>query len=180
MRTSEISEGSSAITAEAIHSRMSAESASSRTPALILAFVSFLMTFDITAVIVALPQIKASLDLDLSGFAWVMDAYSLTFTVFLTAAGVLADRYGRRRAVLFGTWLFAIASIGCGFASGQAMLLSTRALQGFSAAFAICGCLALLSDRYKEPKLRAKAFALVGTGCSSQRMARIKSACGIG
>src|SRR6185503_18531095 len=81
----------------------------------------------------------------------------------LTAAGVLADRYGRRRALLFGTWLFAIASIGCGSATGQLMLLFTRALQGFSAAFAICGCLALLSDRYKEPKIRAKAFALVGT-----------------
>jgi len=121
------------------------------------------MTFDITAVIVALPQIKASLDLDVRGFAWVMDAYSLTFTVLLTAAGVLADRYGRRRALLFGTWLFAIASLGCGFATGQAMLLATRALQGFSAAFAICGCLALLSDRYKEPAIRAKAFALVGT-----------------
>lgn len=163
MATSETSGGSPAIAAEAIHPRTNIQLASSRIPALVLAFASFLMTFDITAVIVALPQIKASLDLDVSGFAWVMDAYSLTFTVFLTAAGVLADRYGRRRSLLFGTWLFAIASIGCGFATGQAMLLSTRALQGFSAAFAICGCLALLSDRYKEPAVRAKAFALVGT-----------------
>lgn len=136
---------------------------SSRRPAFILAFASFLVTFDITAVIVALPRIKASLALDVAGFAWVMDAYSLTFTVSLTAAGVLADRFGRRRALLYGTWLFAIASAGCGLANGQALLLATRAMQGFASAFVICGCLALLSDRYKEAALRVKAFALVGT-----------------
>jgi MFS family permease len=137
--------------------------AGSRRSALILAFASFLVTFDITAVIVALPRIKAALALEVSGFAWVMDAYSLTFTVSLTAAGVLADRFGRRRALLFGTWLFALASAGCGLATGQALLLATRALQGFSSAFVICGCLALLSDRYKDAALRVRAFALVGT-----------------
>jgi MFS family permease len=163
MTTSDTTAGPPAIAADVIRPRAGARPASSRIPALVLALASFLMTFDITAVIVALPRIKASLDLDVAGFAWVMDAYSLTFTVFVTAAGVLADRYGRRRVLLFGMSLFTIASMGCGFAGGQAMLLFTRAMQGFSSAFVICGCLALLSERYKEPAIRVKAFALVGT-----------------
>lgn len=132
-------------------------------PAAVIALTSFLVTFDVTAVIVAMPRIKAELGLDVAGFAWVMDAYSLAFTALLMAAGVLADRHGRRRAALAGNALFALASLACGLARTDVELWTARAWQGVGAAFVICGGLALLSERYREPAMRARAFALAGT-----------------
>lgn len=128
-----------------------------------LALASFIVNFDITAVVVAMPVIKAELALDVSGFAWVMDAYSLAFVVLLTSAGVLADRHGRRRALLFGNLVFVAASVACGLAADAATLYAARAVQGVGSAFVICGCLSLLSERFREPAARGRAFALVGT-----------------
>jgi len=135
----------------------------SRIPAIVIAMSSFLVTFDITAVIVAMPKIKSELGLGVTGFAWVMDAYSLAFTVLLMTAGVLADRYGRRKALLLGNLVFAAGSLACGFAQTDVFLWLARVVQGVGAAFVICGGLALLSDRYREQGERVKAFALAGT-----------------
>lgn len=136
---------------------------SSKLPAAVIAMTSFLVTFDITAVVVAMPRIKEDLHLDVAGFAWVMDAYSLAFTAMLMAAGVLADRYGRRKALLFGNLVFALASLACGLAWSDVSLWAARAVQGLGAAFVICGGLSLLSDHYRDQQQRVKAFALAGT-----------------
>lgn len=146
---------------EVIHT--SAAGTHARTPALVIASSSFLVTFDITAVVTAMPLIKAEMALTVSGFAWVMDAYSLAFTVLLAAAGVLADSYGRRRALLAGNLVFALASLACGLAAEAAVLWAARAAQGVGAAFVICGGLSLLSQQYRDPKTRVAAFALAGT-----------------
>lgn len=130
---------------------------------LFLALSNFLVTFDITAVVVAMPTIRAELGLSLSGFAWVMDAYSLAFVVLLTAAGAIADRYGQRNTLLFGTAIFLVGSILCGLAPTAIMLWVGRAVQGFGSAFVVCGALALLSRLFTDRSKRIKAFAFAGT-----------------
>ncbi|MCW5730267.1 MAG: MFS transporter [Alphaproteobacteria bacterium] len=131
--------------------------------ALTFSLASFIVSFDITAVVVAMPQIRSDLALSVSGFAWVMDAYSLAFVVMLLSAGALADRFGRRRALTWGNAIFAFSSVACGLATGEAMLYGARAIQGLGSAFVICGVLALMSERFPDPSERARAFALVGT-----------------
>src|ERR1700693_6097409 len=86
-------------------------------PGLALALAAFLTQFDVTAVVVAMPAIGRDLGFGVAGFAWVMDAFSLAFTATLLASGALADRYGRRRALLVGNILFLVASLACGLAS---------------------------------------------------------------
>ncbi|BBK32199.1 putative MFS family arabinose efflux permease [Stella humosa] len=132
------------------------------TPALVLALAAALISFDVTALAVALPAIGAEFGFGMAGFAWVMDAYSLAFAGLLLAAGAVADRHGRRRVLLWGNLLFAAASLGCGLAWTGPALWAARAIQGVGAAMVITGALALISDRYREPRLRARAFALVG------------------
>jgi EmrB/QacA subfamily drug resistance transporter len=132
-------------------------------PIFVISIAIFITTFDITAVIMVMPNIKSELSLDIGGFAWVMDAYSLTFTVFLMTAGVLADRYGRRSVLLFGNALFLVSSVFCGIADSQTALLVARATQGVGSAFIVCGGLALIGHRYVERTERAKAFALLGS-----------------
>src|SRR5262249_5091463 len=80
-------------------------------PALALGLGAAMTNFDVTAVVVALPGIARELDLAIAGYAWMMDAYSLAFTGSLLIAGALADRYGRRKAMLGGNLVFAVASI---------------------------------------------------------------------
>jgi EmrB/QacA subfamily drug resistance transporter len=134
----------------------------SRTPALALSFAGFLTQLDVTAVVVAMPMIGADLGFGIAGFAWVMDAYSLAFTATLLACGALADRYGRRRIVLIGNALFAVASLGCGLAWDGPSLWAARAVQGFASAFVVTGSIALIASAYPEPADRARAFGLAG------------------
>ncbi len=133
-----------------------------RTPALALSFAGFLAQLDVTAVVVALPAIGDDLGFGLAAHAWTMDAYSLAFTATLLAAGALADRHGRRRALLAGNALFAIASLACGLAWDGPSLWVARAAQGFGAAFVITGSIALTASAYPDPKDRARAFGLAG------------------
>ncbi len=133
-----------------------------RTPALALSFASFLTQFDVTAVVVALPAIGTDLGFGISGFAWVMDAYSLAFTATLLACGALADRYGRRRILLIGNALFAVASFGCAMAWDGPSLWAARAAQGFASAFVVTGSIALIASAYPDPTERARAFGVAG------------------
>jgi len=132
------------------------------TPALLLGMAGFLTNFDVTAVVIALPAIARELGLDVAGYAWVMDAYSLAFTACLLFAGALADRYGRRRALLVGNGIFALASLACGMAWDGPTLLAARALQGIGAAFIVTGGFALIASVYVQARARTDAFALVG------------------
>ena len=133
-----------------------------RTPALALSFAGFLTQLDVTAVVVALPTIGDDLGFGLASYAWTMDAYSLAFTATLLAAGALADRHGRRRALLVGNVMFAAASLACGLAWDGPSLWAARAAQGFAAAFVITGSIALTASAYPDPADRARAFGLAG------------------
>lgn len=133
-----------------------------RTPALALSFAGFLTQLDVTAVVVALPTIGDDLGFGLAAYAWTMDAYSLAFTATLLASGALADRYGRRRALLAGNALFAVASLACGLAWDGPSLWAARVAQGLGAAFVITGSIALTASAYPDPAGRARAFGLAG------------------
>jgi MFS family permease len=131
-------------------------------PAVALGMAAFLANFDVTSVIVALPAIAADLRLDAAGYAWVMDAYSLAFTGTLLLAGALADRCGRRNAMLWGNVVFAVASISCGFAWNGLSLSIARALQGVGAAFVVTGGIALIATTYPHAAARTRAFSWLG------------------
>jgi EmrB/QacA subfamily drug resistance transporter len=136
--------------------------AQSMLPALFLGMAAFLTNFDVTAVVIALPTLARELELDVAGYAWVMDAYSLSFTACLLFAGALVDRYGRRRAMLVGNGIFALASLACGMAWDGPMLWGARALQGVGSAFIVTGGFALIASVYAQGRARTNAFALLG------------------
>ncbi|GEP57516.1 MFS transporter [Reyranella soli] len=133
-----------------------------RTPVLALALAGFLTQFDVTAVVVILPSIGKELGFGISGYAWVMDAYSLAFTAALLASGALADRFGRRLALLAGNVVFAAASLLCAVSWDGPSLWLARGLQGIGAAFVITGSFALIAGICPEPGARARAFGLAG------------------
>jgi MFS family permease len=131
-------------------------------PALALGLAACLTNFDVTAVVVALPNIARELDLGIAGYAWIMDAYSLAFTSSLLVAGAWADRFGRRKALLGGNIAFALASLACGFAWDGLSLGFARAIQGIASAFVVTGGIALIATTYPDTASRTRAFSLLG------------------
>ena len=136
-----------------------------RSPGLLLAAVClavFVINVSTTVVNVALPTIDLRLDTTASELVWVVDAFNLTFAAFVLAMGTLADRFGRRRLLLVGLGVLALASVGGGLSSSPTALIVWRAVAGVGAAIVFPATLAVLTDRFRERGERARAIGLWG------------------
>src|ERR671924_2396833 len=89
-----------------------------------------MMVLDATIVNVALPSMQRDLHFSQANLTWVIDAYMIAFGSFLLLAGRLGDLLGRKRMFLTGLVLFTLASVVCGVAVSQAMLIGARFAQG--------------------------------------------------
>src|SRR6201996_8938927 len=96
----------------------------------VLCLGMLMIVLDVTVVNVALPSIQNQLGFSTSSLAWVVNAYLIAFGGLLLLAGRLGDLVGRRRVFLLGTGLFTAASLLCGLAQTQSMLVAARFLQG--------------------------------------------------
>ncbi len=114
-----------------------------------------MIVLDATIVNVALPSIRADLGFSQTSLAWVVNAYLLTFGGFLLLGGRLGDIYGHRRLFLAGITLFTLASLGCGLANSQGLLVGARAVQGFGGAVVSAVGLSLVMNLFPEPGDRA-------------------------
>jgi EmrB/QacA subfamily drug resistance transporter len=121
-----------------------------------------MIVLDVTIVGVALPSIREDLGFTESSLAWVANAYLLTFGGFLLLAGRLGDLFGQKRLFLLGTTLFTLASLGCGLATTQGVLVGARAVQGLGGAVVSAVALSLIVTLFTEPAERAKAMGVFG------------------
>ncbi len=111
--------------------RLQAQAARTRRLGLALAVIAtaqLMVVLDATIVNVALPHIQNALGFSDSNLAWVVNAYTLVFGGLLLLGGRSGDLLGRRRIFIAGLLVFAGASLLGGFATGQAWLLSARAI----------------------------------------------------
>jgi EmrB/QacA subfamily drug resistance transporter len=118
---------------------------------------SGLTALDGTVVDIALPAIGREFHVGVGALQWVVSGYALTLAAFLLIGGSLGDRFGRRRMFLIGVVWFALASAGCGFAPGAALLIVTRVVQGAGAALLAPGSLAILEASF-APGDRGRAI----------------------
>src|ERR1700736_982299 len=100
----------------------------------VLCLGALMIVLDTTIVNVALPSIRADLHFSQTSLAWVVNAYMLTFGGFLLLGGRLGALLGHRRLFVAGIALFTLASLCCGLASAQGILIAARAIQGFGGA----------------------------------------------
>jgi EmrB/QacA subfamily drug resistance transporter len=119
--------------------------------------------FDATILNVALPTLAAKIGATNSDLQWIVDSYILIFAGLLLPAGVLADRYGRKKALLTGLVLFAGASAVAMSASGPTGLIVARALMGIGAATITPVSLAVIPSIF-EPAERARAVGVTTVG----------------
>jgi EmrB/QacA subfamily drug resistance transporter len=126
----------------------------------VLCLGQLMMVLDATIVNVALPSIQNDLHFTQSSLTWVINGYLITFGGFLLLAGRLGDLIGRKRVFLSGLVLFTAASILCGVAQDQTMLILARLLQGVGGAVASSVILAIIVTEFPEAREQAKAMGL--------------------
>jgi EmrB/QacA subfamily drug resistance transporter len=128
----------------------------------VLCLGSLMIVLDVTIVNVALPSIRRDLGFSEASLAWVVNAYLLTYGGCLLLGGRLGDIYGHRRLFLGGIGLFTAASLACGLAHSQSMLVVARAVQGVGGAVASAVALSLMMTLFTETGERAKAMGVFG------------------
>ena len=128
----------------------------------VLCLGTLMIVLDTTIVNVALPSIRADLGFSETSLAWVVNAYLLTFGGFLLLGGRLGDLFGHRRLFLSGITLFTLASLACGLAQSQGVLVTARAVQGVGGAIASAVGLSVMMTLFTEPGDRAKAMGIFG------------------
>ncbi|MBD0841782.1 MFS transporter [Streptomyces sp. TRM68416] len=133
----------------------------SRWLSLVILCAGTLMTvLDGNIVTVAMPAIQSDLGFTASGLAWVVNAYLIPFGGLLLLAGRLGDLVGRKRMFTAGLAVFTVASVLCGVATSQEVLIAARALQGVGGAMTSAVVLGMLVALFPEPSERARAIAV--------------------
>ncbi len=126
----------------------------------VIAAAQLMVVLDATIVNVALPHIQRALGFSGTNLEWVVNAYTLVFGGLLLLGGRSGDLLGRRRIFITGILLFALASLLGGFATGQAWLLSARAIQGVGAALAAPTALSLIAVTFPQGAPRNRAMGV--------------------
>src|SRR5215510_2922508 len=133
---------------------------------IVLCLGELMIVLDTTIVGVALPSIREDLRFTEATLVWVVNAYMLTYGGFLLLGGRLGDLYGKRRLFLAGITLFTAASLVCGIAGTQGVLVAARAVQGLGGAVVSAIALSLIMNIFTEAEDRAKAMGIYGFVCA--------------
>ncbi|MHC5797826.1 MFS transporter [Lacisediminihabitans sp. FW035] len=130
-----------------------------------LVFISIavaLIIVDSTIVNVAIPSIIKDLDITSTQVQWVQESYTLVFAALLLVFGTLADRYGRRKMLIIGVTIFALASILAAFAQTGDLLIGSRVIQGIGGAMVLPTTLSIINATFRGRE-RGIAFAVWGS-----------------
>ncbi|HQU00786.1 MAG TPA: MFS transporter, partial [Acidimicrobiales bacterium] len=133
----------------------------------IACLAQFMVVLDVSIVNVALPTMGRDLHFTVTSAQWVVNAYVLTFAGFLLLGGRAADLFGRRHVYLAGMIVFTVASIGAGFATSDAQIVTIRALQGIGGAILSPATLTIIVTTFhgsRLPKAIGAWSAVAGAG----------------
>src|SRR5690348_5973607 len=112
-----------------------------------------LATVNSGTMIIALPDLEQVLGVSILSLVWVILAYMIASTVLVVAAGRLSDLFGRKKAYVAGMAVFALASLGAGFAADGTQLILWRILQGIGGSFLFANSAALVTDAFPKEQL---------------------------
>jgi EmrB/QacA subfamily drug resistance transporter len=122
----------------------------------------FMVVLDNLVVSTAIPVIRVDLGASLEQLEWTVNAYTLTFAVFLLTGAALGDRFGRKRMFMLGVAIFTAASAAAALAPSAEWLIAARALQGLGAAIVTPLTLTILSDAVSRERRGAALGAWSG------------------
>jgi EmrB/QacA subfamily drug resistance transporter len=119
-----------------------------------------MIVLDVTVVNVALPSIQDDLGFSQSSLAWVVNAYLIAFGGLLLLAGRFGDLLGRKSVFMAGLAVFTVASLACGLAQSQEVLVGARFVQGVGGAMTSAVVLGMIVTMFPEPSDQARAIGV--------------------
>src|SRR5215203_4355193 len=119
-----------------------------------------MIVLDVTVVNVALPSIQDDLGFSQSSLAWVVNAYMIAFGGLLLLAGRFGDLIGRKTVFMAGLGVFTAASLLCGVAQSQEVLVAARFVQGVGGAMTSAVIIGMIVTTFPEPREQAKAIGV--------------------
>jgi EmrB/QacA subfamily drug resistance transporter len=125
----------------------------------VVCMAQLMIVLDTTIVNVALPSIQHDLHFSQGNLTWVINAFLISMGSLLLLAGRLSDLFGRRRLFMLGLTVFTAASLLCGLAPSQGVLIGARFVQGVGAAMQASVILAIIVTEFPEPRERAQAMS---------------------
>jgi EmrB/QacA subfamily drug resistance transporter len=128
----------------------------------LLAAIAFLDFVDASIVNIALPSIRHDLGFSEQSLVWVPGGYLLTYGGFMLLGGRAADLLGRRRVLVAGVVVIALASLVGGLATSEGVLIAARMAQGVGAALTLPAALSILTTTFKEGPERNTALGVWG------------------
>jgi EmrB/QacA subfamily drug resistance transporter len=126
-----------------------------------MALAVFAVTLDVTIVNVALPTLAGTLKASASQLQWFVIAYTLALVAGMLPAGLIGDRYGRKKLLCAALLLFVAGSLGCAYASGPEMFIVARVALGLAGAALIVMVLSLITVLFSEAE-RPRAIGIWG------------------
>jgi EmrB/QacA subfamily drug resistance transporter len=127
-----------------------------------LAFIGIsliVISLDNTILNVAIPSISRTLNASLSELQWIVDGYVLVFAALLLTMGGLGDRFGRKKALLAGLFLFGVGSFAAATAQTTGALIASRAFLGVGGSLIMPATLSIISATFPQQE-RSRAIAL--------------------
>jgi DHA2 family multidrug resistance protein-like MFS transporter len=124
-----------------------------------LALTLLVVGLDLTVLNVALPTLAVDLHASTGQLQWFANAYNLVLAAALLPAGLLGDRFGRKRLLLIALGLFALASVACAYAGSAGALIGARAVLGLGASFLLPLSVAVLPVLFSAEE-RPRAIAV--------------------
>lgn len=128
-----------------------------------MVFMVLLINLDYTAVNMAIKPISRDLNADLGSIQWMLSGYILAWAASVVAAGKLADIFGKRRILLLGILAFTLASLWCGLAWSEPVLIAGRLFQGLGGALFVPPLYTLIFSVFPENK-QGMAIGALGLG----------------
>jgi EmrB/QacA subfamily drug resistance transporter len=126
----------------------------------VLCFSLLVIGVDNTILNVALPTLVKDLGATSSQLQWMVDAYTLVFAGLLLTAGSLGDRFGRKKALSLGLFIFGIGSVLSAFSGSANLLIATRSIMGIGGALIMPATLSILTNTFTDAKERATAIGI--------------------
>ncbi|WP_427893619.1 DHA2 family efflux MFS transporter permease subunit [Kribbella sp. GL6] len=123
-----------------------------------LCLAVLVLGLDTTVLNVALPTLAKDLDASTGQLQWMANSYNLVLAALLLPAGLLGDRYGRRRIIAIALTLFGLASLACALAGSAGQLIAARAFLGIGAAMIVPVALSLITVLFRTEQERKKAI----------------------
>ncbi|MFZ0171653.1 MAG: MFS transporter [Acidimicrobiales bacterium] len=114
---------------------------------------------DLTVLSVALPTLAGALKASESDLQWFSSGYALVLAAAMLPAGLLGDRYGRKKVMLSSLALFAVGSLACAFSRTPAEFIGARVLLGFAGAGLVVMAVSALTVLFSEEE-RPKAVGI--------------------